>query len=185
MTFGSLAKLATEQTAEGFDPDSSLLLEAIDGAVLDLAVPAKGFTEEDRGRGAAAGDDGDIQNFCGPWYTWHIQDNISGKYFIDMTASRPTNYHNSLGRHDLNGLLRGISVGAPEPSFSREKGPFFTAPDATLPHEPDNPKSGWFVEKIRRRIAQSWTPRQKSSHRIIAKTVTAVEIDATTPTGID
>jgi hypothetical protein len=46
------------------------------GAVLNLAVVAKGFPEEDGGRGVAVGDGRDIHDFYISSYTYHVKDNI-------------------------------------------------------------------------------------------------------------
>jgi hypothetical protein len=50
--------------------------EVGEGAVLDLAVLAEGFPEEDRGRGVAVGNGGDIHDFYISSYTWHVKDNL-------------------------------------------------------------------------------------------------------------
>ena len=47
-----------------------------EGAVLNLAVVAKGFPEEDRGRGVAVGDGGDIHDFCISLIKSHVKDNL-------------------------------------------------------------------------------------------------------------
>ena len=60
---GSLVELAAQQAAEGFDADGGPVGEVGKGAVLNLAVLAKGFPEEEGGRGVAVGDGGDIHDF--------------------------------------------------------------------------------------------------------------------------
>jgi hypothetical protein len=50
--------------------------EVGEGAVPNLAVVAKGFPEEDRGRGLAVGDGGDIHDFYISLYTMHVKENL-------------------------------------------------------------------------------------------------------------
>ena len=50
-----LVELAPQQAAEGFDAGGGPVGEVGEGAVLNLAVVAEGFPEEEGGRGVAVG----------------------------------------------------------------------------------------------------------------------------------
>jgi hypothetical protein len=51
--------------------------EVGEGAVLDLAVVAKGLPQEDGGRGVAVGDGGDIHDFHIQLIKSHVKDNLT------------------------------------------------------------------------------------------------------------
>ena len=115
---GGLVELAPQQAAEGFDADRGPVGEVGEGAVLDLAVVAKGFAQEDGGRGVAVGDGGDIHDFCISLRSLHVKENIC----IYMTTKCLTNHCNALGHNNFSGLLRGRSVYAQTLSQREECG---------------------------------------------------------------
>ena len=59
---GGLIELAPQQAAEGFDAGGEPMREVGEGAVLNLAVMAKRFAQEDGGRGVAVRDGCDIHD---------------------------------------------------------------------------------------------------------------------------
>jgi len=73
---GGLVEFAAQQAAEGFNAGGGPVGEVGEGAILDFAVLAEGFAQEEGGRGVAVGDGGDIHAFCISHTIGHVKINI-------------------------------------------------------------------------------------------------------------
>ena len=73
---GSLVELPAQEAAEGFNPGRGPVRQVGDGAILDLAILAEGFTQEDGRGGIAVGDGGDIHDFFIQLVARHVKYNL-------------------------------------------------------------------------------------------------------------
>ena len=73
---GGLVEFAAQQAAQGLDAGGRPVGEIGQGAILDLAVLAEGFAQEEGGWGVAVGDGGDVHDFCISHTIEHVKINI-------------------------------------------------------------------------------------------------------------